>query len=181
MRPARWNHTHSWTRFGSGFLRRSIKKSDSWERERKRESKRGLSESSLVSKWNRGMRRQRKRRICFHKAAVNPSLAHSGISAQGGTCPSLRSLALPRSGAGLRVGEELTLTSLRTAGGIPLHIPSIKAQLQRSKWDSKVKQSLLCPPPPSTHSLTQCVPATRALCYRCSAGLWSKSLCVSIS
>lgn len=30
------------------------------------------------------MRRQRKRRICFYEAAVNPALAHSGISARGG-------------------------------------------------------------------------------------------------
>lgn len=82
-------------------------KSGSWEKEK--ESKRGLSKPSLVSEWDRGMRRQRKRRICFHKAAVNPSLAHSGISVQGGgestsarSCPSLRSLALPRRGAGLK-------------------------------------------------------------------------------
>lgn len=79
-------------------------------------------------------------------------------------------------------GEELTLTSLRTAGEIPLYIPSIKAQLQRSKWDSKVKQSLLCPSTPlSPHSLAQCVSATRFLCSECLLGLWSKSLCTSIS
>lgn len=63
---------------GQGFVQEY--KSDSWEREKVNEA---CQSHHLSTNETEGWE-DRKRRICFHEAAVNPSLVHSGISAWGG-------------------------------------------------------------------------------------------------